>query len=187
MTSQRYAAAVDFATRAHAGQVRKGTDTPYISHPLAVSALVLEHGGDEDQAIGGLLHDTIEDCDVSSPEIAALFGDRVAAIVDGCTDSVPDASGRKPAWRVRKEEYLRHLAEASEDVLLVSACDKLHNAGAIEADKAAIGVAVFERFTAGEAGTRWYYWALLRTFESRLGIEAPVVATLRDTLTRTYA
>jgi (p)ppGpp synthase/HD superfamily hydrolase len=188
MVGPRYAAAVSYATEAHEGQVRKGTAIPYISHPISVSALVLEHGGDEDQAIAGLLHDVVEDCGEEHLELIQLqFGPRVAAMVQGCTDGVANADGRKPPWRERKEAYLRHLAAADQDVLIVSACDKLHNARAIEADKAAIGPAVFERFTAGSAGTRWYYWALHDVFMDRLGESHPLVVGLRVTLNRTYA
>src|SRR3984893_16755016 len=146
MLSPRYAEAVAYATDAHAGQVRKGTDIPYISHPIAVSSLVIEHGGDEDQAIAGLLHDVIEDCGKTVDEIAGLFGSRVAGIVEHCTDGIPDETGRKPPWRERKEAYLSRLGDGNYDTLLVSACDKLHNARAIEDDTVSIGPAVFDRF-----------------------------------------
>ena len=95
MLSPRYAEAVAYATEAHAGQVRKGTDIPYITHPIAVSSLVIEHGGDENQAIAALLHDAIEDCGKTVDEIAGLFGGRVAGIIEHCTDGVPDETGHK--------------------------------------------------------------------------------------------
>lgn len=169
MTPERYAAAVRYAATAHAGQVRKGTSIPYITHPIAVSGLVMEFGGDEDQAIAGLLHDVVEDCGVSLESLEAQFGGRVAAIVDGCTDGVPDAQGHKPPWRERKEQYLAHLEQAHSDVLLVSACDKLHNARAIVADLRTHGLTIFERFTAGQDGTTWYYRQLAGVFGRRLG------------------
>lgn len=186
MRSQRYSRAVDYATSAHAGQVRKGTTIPYIVHPISVSNLVLEHGGDEDQAIAGLLHDVIEDCGKTVSEIADLFGNRVAEIVDHCTDGTPDATGVKPPWRERKEAYLHQLLTAKPDTLLVSACDKLDNARAIANDLEQIGPKVFDRFTAGYTGTRWYYHALLDVFSARLGERTALVRALRDALARTY-
>lgn len=129
---------------------------------MAVSSLVLEHGGDEEQAIAGLLHDAIEDCGVEQEAIIAeRFGPRVQRIVRACTDAdtLP-----KPPWQQRKEAYLRHLEGADPDALLVSCCDKLHNARAIVTDLHTHGDAVFERFRAGKAGTLWYYGALADAF-----------------------
>jgi (p)ppGpp synthase/HD superfamily hydrolase len=94
MTLDDYARALAFAARAHEGQVRKSASTPYIYHPVSVSALVLQFGGDEAQAIGGLLHDVVEDCGVTYTTITDQFGHRVAAIVEGCTDGEPDAQGK---------------------------------------------------------------------------------------------
>ena len=169
LNSDRYARALTFAADAHAGQVRKGTAIPYITHPLAVSGLVVEFGGDEDQANAGLLHDVVEDCGVSLLTLAAEFGVRVAAIVEGCTDGAPDEHGRKAPWLERKELYLEHLEGASQDTLLVSACDKLHNARAIVSDIRVIGLEVFDRFTATRERTIWYYRRLAGVFARRLG------------------
>jgi (p)ppGpp synthase/HD superfamily hydrolase len=168
LNAERYATAVRFAVNAHRTQVRKGTTIPYFTHPLAVSGLVLEFGGDEEQAIAGLLHDVVEDCDLSPGALAEIFGSRVAAIVEGCTDGTPDENGRKAPWSDRKQRYLIHLQDAEEDVLLVSACDKLHNARSIVRDLHEIGAAVFDRFTAGREQTLWYYSRLADTFEERL-------------------
>lgn len=94
-------------------------------------------------------------------------GARVRALVEGCTDGTPDTSGQKAPWAERKATYLRHLAEAHDELLLVSASDKLSNAQAIVADLRDIGTAVFERFSAGQTGTLWYYGELRRIFEHR--------------------
>jgi len=186
MKIETYDGALAYATAAHAGQVRKGTAIPYITHPTAVAALVKEFGGDDEQVIAGLLHDVVEDCGITVDEIEARFGSGIAAIVDGCTDEIPDNTGNKPAWRLRKETYIRHLKTSDPDTLLVSACDKVHNARCIRDDLAAIGPAVFDRFTAGYDGTRWYYQTLLTVFRTRLGRTAPVVVALRDALDATY-
>jgi len=156
----RFEEALLFAARKHSGQTRKQSQVPYIAHVLSVTALVLEAGGDSDQAIAAVLHDVVEDCGGAPvlAEIRAKFGDRVANIVDGCTDTdaVP-----KPPWRARKEHYLRHLREAGEDVRLVSAADKLHNVRSIVADHRYVGEAVWERFAGRREGTLWYYRAVL--------------------------
>jgi GTP pyrophosphokinase len=175
LNTPRYADAVRFAADAHAGQVRKGTTIPYIVHPLAVSALVVEFGGDEDQAIAGLLHDVVEDCGVSLIDLSEGFGPRVAAIVAGCTDGVPDARGVKAPWKARKQRYLAHLEEEPQDTLLVSACDKLHNARDIVSDIRLVGMEVFDRFSANWDQVVWYYRSLAGVFERRL--EQPALVT----------
>lgn len=168
VTSDRYANALAYAATIHAGQVRKGTTIPYVSHLLSVSARVWTHGGDEDQAIAGLLHDAIEDVGAEQrPIIEQKFGARVVHIVNGCTDA--DVTP-KPPWRQRKEAYLQHLAQANADTLLVSACDKLDNAEAIVRDlqDPAIGATVFDRFNASRKQTLWYYTSLRDCFKGRM-------------------
>lgn len=163
MLSARFSEALVFAARLHAAQVRKGGDTPYVSHLLAVAALVLEQGGDEDEAIAALLHDAVEDQGGKPVRevIARCFGERVAEIVDGCTDAdtIP-----KPPWRERKEAYVAHVRHASPSVRLVSAADKVSNARAILADYRQVGEAVWARFKGGREGTLWYYRALIAAF-----------------------
>lgn len=183
--SDTYAEAVTYAASAHEGQVRKGTCIPYISHPIAVSALVIEHGGSETQAIAGLLHDVLEDCGPHhGPVIARRFGQDVLRIVQGLTDGLPDATGHKPPWRQRKEDYLAHLEAANPQVVLVSACDKLHNATAIADDHASLGEAVFQRFSQPKVSTVWYYRELARVFADRLGVDHPLVTKLNGALRR---
>lgn len=175
--------ALDYAADAHNGQLRKGTPNPYLGHLIGVCSLVLDYGGDEDQAIAGLLHDVVEDCGLAHLErIRAAFGSRVAAMVEGCTDGSPDEAGVKAPWRERKEAYLAHLVQAHADTLLVSACDKLHNARAIVADLRAVGPDVFSRFKAGREGTLWYYHQLAGIFAARLGAAHPLVLELTATV-----
>lgn len=183
----RLHAAVDYAADAHQAQTRKGAQTPYLCHLLGVSSLVIEYGGDEDQAIAGLLHDILEDCGAHQADaIREQFGERVLRIVEACTDGTPDESGAKAPWRERKQAYLAHLADVADDVLLVSACDKLHNARAIAGDLAS-GQDVFARFKGGRDGTLWYYQSLLETFAGRLGRDAPLVIELRGAIGRMHA
>jgi (p)ppGpp synthase/HD superfamily hydrolase len=165
--SARFEEALVYATRLHAGQLRKGSEVLYISHLLSVTALVLENGGNEDEAIAALLHDAIEDQggDVTRKEIRRCFGATVEEIVSGCsdTDIFP-----KPPWRVRKEAYLKHLPEASKSILLVSAADKLHNLRSILNDYRQIGDALWPRFKSGKDGMLWYYPALLAVYQVRI-------------------
>ncbi len=183
--TDRFTRAVDYARIAHAAQVRKGTTIPYITHLLGVATLVIEYGGTEDQAIAGLLHDTIEDCgEAHEPMIREQFGDSVADIVVACTDgtaegrgAIDDAEARRRDWTRRKLAYLEHLAHADEDTLLVSACDKLHNARCIVQDieNPTVGMAVFDRFKAGRDGTLAYYESLARTLTSKGVAAAPML------------
>lgn len=156
----------ELAFRLHGDQHRKGTSIPYLSHLMAVSALVLEHGGDQERAVAALLHDAIEDCGADhETTIVKDFGPRVAAIVRACTDAdtLP-----KPPWRARQEAYIAHLAEVPAEALVVPACDKLHNARAIVADLRALGPTMMTCFTGGLDGTLWCYRTLPGVFEQRL-------------------
>jgi len=154
-----------YASIVHGGHRRKGTPIPYISHLMVVSALVMEHGGDEEQAAAALLHDAVEDGGGAPrrEDIRARFGERVARIVDECSDT--DVTP-KPPWRARKEAYLRHLEAASADAVLVSMADKLHNTRAILMDYRVLGSRLWERFNApgGRADVEWYHEELARSF-----------------------
>ena len=152
-----------YAASKHAGQTRKKTAVPYLSHLMAVASLVLEAGGDEDLAIAALLHDVVEDCGGMPRlrEIQRKFGPRVARIVEGCTDSFSDP---KPPWLERKKAYLRNLKEENGETRLVSACDKLHNVRTVLADYRQQGESVWERFQGKRDGTLWYYRAISDEF-----------------------
>jgi (p)ppGpp synthase/HD superfamily hydrolase len=164
MLTERFEEALVYAARLHVEQTRKGTTTPYISHLLGVTALVLEDGGDEDQAIAALLHDAVEDQGGQDTfiEIKRRFGERVAGIVEGVTDTF---SNPKPPWRERKENYLAHLKHVSPEVRRVSLADKLHNARSILADLRIQGSTTWNRFKGGKEGTLWYYHSLLVEFQ----------------------
>ncbi len=163
----RFDDAFRYAHELHRAQRRKGTSIPYLAHLMSVAALVLEHGGDQDQAIAALLHDGPEDCggEPVLREIEQRFGSDVAHIVADCTDAWTEP---KPAWRARKEAYLARLPEEPERSLLVSLADKTHNAEAVLYDWRVLGEAVWPRFNGGAEGTRWYYGALARFFSGAL-------------------
>jgi len=157
--TSRFSDALAYAFELHAAQVRKASDVPYMAHLMSVAAIALEHGASEDEAIAALLHDAIEDQGgaATRDEICRRFGQHVADIVDGCTDSetVP-----KPPWRDRKEKYLAHLPTANASVRLVCAADKLHNVRSLLEDYRTHGELLWDRFSGGKAGTLWYYRAV---------------------------
>lgn len=163
LMSERFLSALGYAARLHNEQVRKGSGIPYVSHLLAVCALVLEHGGEEDDAIAALLHDAVEDQGglPRLEEIRQRYGDTVARIVEGCTDAVTIP---KPPWLERKQRYLDHLPEADPRVRLVSCADKLHNARSVLADYRRVGEQVWSRFNGSREQTLWYFRKLADAF-----------------------
>jgi (p)ppGpp synthase/HD superfamily hydrolase len=156
----RFESALVSSCALHFGQERKANGAPYISHPLAVAALVAEFGGDEEQAIAALLHDTMEDCGVTRESIAARYGAEVANIVWLCTDTTEQP---KPPWRARKEAYIERLRGAPARAKLVAAADKLHNVQCIAHDlrRRSVGQRVWARFRADRAEQRWYFAAVV--------------------------
>ncbi len=162
LLGERFARALTFTHSIHRHQIRKGSETPYISHLLAVAGLCLEHGGDEDLAIAALLHDAVED-QGGLPvleQIREQFGSRVADVVLGCSDSTSDKGSMKPPWRLRKHRYLHHFeGDAPPDVRLVSMCDKLHNCRTTVSDLHEHGVSTFDKFNATRADIVWFYRA----------------------------
>ena len=172
---EKFEEALLYAARLHRDQTRKGTDTPYITHLLAVAAIVGENGGTEDEVVAALLHDAPEDQggEERLEDIRTRFGDAVAKVVASCTDTYEKP---KPAWRPRKEAYVERMASAPVSVRLVSAADKLHNARSILADLRSLGDDLWDRFTGGKEGTLWYYRALVEAYAAT-GVN-PVVEEL---------
>ncbi len=164
--TERFDRALVYAHGVHRDQRRKGTAIPYVSHLLAVASLVLEDGGDEEEAIAALLHDAVEDGGGAArlEEIRSAFGARVAAIVEACSDA---DTHPKPPWRARKEHHLIRLRDADSSVLRVAAADKLHNLRCILSDWNSIGDELWKRFNAAREDQLWYYSELLAIFEAR--------------------
>jgi (p)ppGpp synthase/HD superfamily hydrolase len=163
LLSPRFEHALQYATIIHAGQMRKGSDVPYIAHLLAVTSIALEHGANEDEAIAALLHDAAEDAGGRKRvnDIRVRFGDTVADLVISCTDTMME---RKPEWRSRKEAYVGSIQHKSTSELLITASDKLHNSQSILRDYRELGDDVWERFSSKKEGTLWYYRALANAF-----------------------
>jgi (p)ppGpp synthase/HD superfamily hydrolase len=170
--TDRFAAALTLAHEYHIDDHRKGTGIPYVSHLLIVAGTVLEHGGDENAAIGALLHDAVEDAKPEAEAFARLahiantFGPEVEAIVRGCTDQVGGVRD-KASGAARTQKYLDHLrAERNASVLLVACSDKLHNARSILADHAVLKEKLWTRFNKGREGSLAYYAELVEIFRN---------------------
>ena len=153
-----------YALELHARQARKGTTIPYLSHLMTVSSLVLEDGGTEDEAIAALLHDGPEDQGgrATLDEIQRRFGPRIAALVEGLSDTMET---EKPPWRARKAAYLDRLKDEQASVRRISLADKLHNLRTVAADLDDVGEHLWSRFNAGREDQAWYYRELLAVFE----------------------
>ena len=175
---EKFERALPYAARLHRDQVRKGTSTPYLTHLLAVASIVGENGGTEDEVVAALLHDAPEDQggEARLEEIRARFGEGVAEIVDGCTDTYETP---KPPWRERKERYLAHLADATGSVRLVSSADKLHNARTVLSDYRLLGEDLWTRFNGKKEGTLWYYRAIVGALQG----DGPIVEELDRVVT----
>jgi (p)ppGpp synthase/HD superfamily hydrolase len=172
--------ALQYAMEKHGRQTRKGSDIPYLGHLLSVAGLVIDADGTETQAIAALLHDAAEDQggEATLAEIREKFGTEVAAIVDECSDTFETP---KPPWRERKKNYIRHLPMASDDAILVSLADKLHNARALLRDFRDVGDKLWERFNEQDPQEHlWYYRSLLKVYTGR-GHNG-LVAELRDAI-----
>jgi (p)ppGpp synthase/HD superfamily hydrolase len=191
MLTNRYKTAMQFAATVHDGHVRKGTQVAYLSHLMSVSALVMESGGNEDEAIAALLHDSIEDRGNSyqsafmveprhgrealKRDIELQFGSDVLSIVRQCTDDEylptgrPSEKGTRQEWWVRKQAYLASLRKKNEVApLRVSCADKLHNSRAILADYEVEGDKLWQRFTAKSKQEQMrYYEGLADAFTER--------------------
>lgn len=187
LLSRAFAYAADW----HREDVRKGTDVPYISHLLAVTATVIEHGGTDKQAAAAFLHDVVEDHGSDRlREIRRQFGPMVAKIVRACSDSVVSDPKRKKKWKKRKKRYIKDLRTAPKAALLVSCADKLHNAQATIADARAKGPTVWKRFTTGRADHQaWYYREVSAVLSKRMTTEpgATLARKLADAVTELEA
>ena len=167
LDKKKYKKALDFAYKIHFDQNRKKTKIPYFTHLVSVSNHVIEDGGTTDEAIGGLLHDAVEDQGglKTLKKIRKLFGNNVAKIVNECSDTVVVP---KPPWLTRKKKYLSDIKKKSQSSMFVSLCDKLHNGTSIVNDYKRKGKKVWTRFTAKPKQVAWYYEGLYKEFSKHL-------------------
>lgn len=174
--------ALEVAARAHLGQLRKGTDVPYIAHPCGVGLILARAGCAEDVVAAGILHDTIEDTGLTLEEIAGDFGAEVAAIVEACSE--PDKS---LPWEERKRHAIESLREAPEEARLVTCADKLHNARSILAGRRALGERVWDRFRGGKELQAWYYRGVLDNLDALEDTHPSLFEEFRDAVAALFA
>lgn len=155
--------AITFATIKHNGQVRKGTDVPYIVHPIEVMQILLSHGASEDVVVAGILHDVLEDTNATIAEIESLFGNFVAGLV------ASESEYKSKTWEERKQSTIWHLHKASKDVQTICLADKLSNLRSIYADYLLVGDVVWQRFNRGKEALSWYYNEIAKATEKDLG------------------
>jgi (p)ppGpp synthase/HD superfamily hydrolase len=171
--------ALQFASKAHKDQYRKNTDIPYISHPVAVAMILMKVGYNDELIAAGLLHDTVEDTEITLDDIQREFGAIVAEIVAGCSE--PDKS---LSWKERKEHTIEFLKTASEDIRAVACADKLHNIQSIIRDFEELGDEVWNRFNAGKEQQKWYYRNIVESLSFHSTF--PLVAELQKEVERLF-
>lgn len=174
LMSQKLFQAIEFAAKAHTDQFRKYTKIPYIVHPLGVAKILIESGCSEEVVLAGLLHDTVEDTEVTLDQIEDEFGKEVARLVEGASE--PDKSD---SWDNRKKHTIDYLQDAPMDVILVTFADKLDNMRAIRSDYEKIGNKVFRRFNEPKNKQRWYFESLAEVFSNRI-VDEPLITLLRE-------
>ena len=143
--------AIVFATLAHEGQCRKGTNIPYIVHPMEVMQILTANGCDETVILAGILHDTLEDTQTTPEDILHNFGQEVLELVLG------ESEDKSKSWQERKQATIDYLADASKEIQLICCADKLSNIKNIYVDQQLLGDDVFKRFNAPKEKIRWYY------------------------------
>jgi (p)ppGpp synthase/HD superfamily hydrolase len=178
--SQRYEAALILTARAHRHQNRKGSDIPYIVHPVHVSLILLRYGFAEDVVIAGLLHDVVEDQPVPLSDIEAQFGPEVAQMVASVTEQKQE-NGRERRWEDRKREALDELSRASTETLAIKAADALHNTRVLAFDLRRMGPSLWSYFTRGPQGSLWYYRSLAEIVRKHLDAH-PLVDELDEAI-----
>ncbi len=176
--SNRYDQALTLAASAHRHQMRKGSDTPYIAHPVHVSIILIRHGFSEDVAIAGLLHDVVEDQDLSLAEIRAGFGPAVAEMVAALTEEKEEAGQKRP-WEIRKQEALAHAQTASTKAVAVKAADTLHNTRTLTRQIEEQGAATWQNYARGPEQSLWYVRSVAAIAAQRLG-EHPLAQELEQ-------
>ena len=166
--------AIEVATTAHRGQLRKASGVPYIYHPLSVAKILIENGCAEELVVAGVLHDTVEDTVISLNDIRTQFGERVASLVEGVSE--PD---KYAPWEIRKQHTIAFLEHAPMDILLIACADKLDNARSLQNDLARMGEALWQRFNRAKAHQAWYYGGLVDVL-TRRATEEPLISLVKE-------
>ena len=155
--------AIQFATQKHAKQFRKKTAIPYIVHPIEVMQILRDNGASVDAQIVGVLHDTLEDTDTTYQEIAELFGNKIADMVQMETE----IKG-KPYKERKHEHMMRIMLSGTKEEKMVNCADKLSNLKSSYIDLKTNGSRTWQKFNAPREDILWYYGLAIRFFESDL-------------------
>ncbi len=150
--------AIEFATKVHNGQFRKGTNIPYILHPFEAAAIVGTMTTDDEIIAGAVLHDVVEDTETTVEQIRELFGDRVAELVSSESENKRENLSAESTWKIRKQETLEHLKDASVEVKMITLGDKLSNIRAINRDYNSIGDELWQRFNQKDKKEHYWYY-----------------------------
>jgi GTP diphosphokinase / guanosine-3',5'-bis(diphosphate) 3'-diphosphatase len=155
--------AIIFAVNAHSGYMRKGSNIPYILHPLEAAAIVATMTEDEEVIAAAVLHDVVEDTYATINDIKDKFGDNISRLVAAETENKREGQSKEDTWRIRKQETIEHLMYSpSREVKLLTLGDKLSNIRAIYKDYSAVGNDVWLRFNQKDSNEHaWYYKAVM--------------------------
>ena len=154
--------AIVFAAKAHDHQKRKGTDIPYITHPIAVGMLLQKEKCSEEVIVAGILHDTLEDTETTFEELKEMFGLRVANLVQAASEK-----DKSLPWEVRKQQTIDGLKDATLEELQVIVADKYHNLKSIQYDFELLGDLIWQRFNRGKRDQHWYYASIVKALSPR--------------------
>lgn len=179
--SIRIIEAINYATIAHEGQIRKTNGMPKIIHPFGVALILSQHGYSEDLVIAGLLHDVIEDCkDYSSDDITSKFGTIVSTYVNDVSE--PDKS---LDWKTRKLNHIEHIKNACFESKVLCAADKIHNLYSLEQDMKIQGDKIWNSFNAPKDEIKWYYASMYKAIiYGYVDQEIPIFKLLHEIVVR---
>lgn len=172
--------AIVFAARAHKYQNRKGTDIPYITHPIAVGMLLQKEKCSEEVIAAGILHDTLEDTETTFEELKEMFGLRVADLVQAASEK-----DKSLPWEVRKQQTIDGLKDASIEELQVIVADKYHNLKSIQYDFELLGDLIWQRFNRGKRDQHWYYASIVKALSPRRN-EFRVIGELEEVVIEVF-
>ena len=162
--------ALQFATDAHSGQLRKGTNRPYIQHPIQTMQIVRRLTDDEEVIAAAVLHDTLEDTGVTREELEKAFGKRVADLVAGVSENKRADRPAEETWAERKQETIENLKDASRVVKLICLGDKLSNIRMMAKDYEVLGDELWERFNQKDKNLHcWYYSEIYKILREEFG------------------
>ena len=178
--------AINFATKAHAGVSRKGKTRPYILHPLEAMNIASTLTEDEEVLAAAVLHDTVEDTDVTKADIKAAFGSRVADLVAAESEDKREDLPAESTWETRKQETIKALKTASRDIKIICLGDKLSNLRELSRDYAELGDALWERFNQKDKAMHcWYYSSLYEILKDEFG-DVPVIHEYGNLLEKVF-